>query len=113
MSQGVRAHSIYSWEVEDNDLVRAKTFSKASNFIKHRLEHMLKTESLESRKKIVDSIFDTLKESGYERLSDFKEEGFSELFALFAKKIEKGISHIDPKEAILSRVDNIKEMFHK
>ena len=112
-SQGVRAHSIYSWEVEDNDLVRARSFSKGSNFIKHRLERLLKNESMEARKNIVDSIFDTLKECGYEKLSDFKEEGFSELFALFAKKLETDISKIDPKERLQNRMEDLKAKIAK
>ena len=112
-AQGVRAHSIYSWRVEDNDLVRAKKFSKGSDLIKRGLEHLLENESLEERRNIVDAIFDTLREGGYERLSDFREEGFSELLGLFAKKIEKDISKADLKKAFLNRLDSLRERLSK
>jgi len=112
-SSGLYAHSIYSWEIEDNALVTAKEFSKSSNFINDSFNKWVANKSLEERKEIVDNIFGMLKESGYERLSDFKEEGFSELFAVFAKKLGAGISGINPKEMLLSGVETIKSKITK
>ena len=110
LNQGVRAHSIYSWEIEDNDIVRAKGFSKASDFIKEFLNKMLDNQNLEQRKALVNNIFDMLKENGYERLTDFKEDGFSELLGVFRKILEEGMSsfNFNPKKRLLAQIENIK-----
>ena len=113
VNTGLYAHSIYSWKITDNELVRAKDFSKASTFIKNSLDKWLEGKDLEFRKEAVDKIFGIAKESGYERLSDFKEKGLSELLTVFAKKLGSGISNINPKELLLDQVENIKSKIVK
>ena len=107
-NSGPMAHSGYSWMVEDNAFVKEDSFSVTSNLIKEALGKYLDNASLEDRKNLVDKLFGTLKDAGYERLSDFKEDGFSDLLSLFAKKIGTGISNIQPKELIKNTVEDIK-----
>jgi hypothetical protein len=107
---GPMAHSGYAWLIEENDWVRADSFSKISEVINGSLNKYLKNASLEERENLVDKLFDTIKEAGYERLSDFKEEGFSELFGVFKKKISGSISNIQPKEIIMNTVEDTKEL---
>ena len=107
---GIMAHSGYSWLIEDNGFVKEESFSKASKFIHDRLDKWLKTADLEQRENIVNSSFDTLKEAGYETLGDFKENGFSELFGVFKRRIGTTLSNIQPKEILMNTVEDTKEL---
>ncbi|MBO4819010.1 MAG: DUF2974 domain-containing protein [Firmicutes bacterium] len=109
-TSGPMAHSGYSWMIEDNGFVREESFSTVSNVINDSLDKYLRNADLEQRKKLVDGIFDTIKEGGYERLSDFKENGFAELFGVFKKKLGDSISNIQPKEMIMNTVDETREL---
>ncbi|MBR0417422.1 MAG: DUF2974 domain-containing protein [Firmicutes bacterium] len=112
-NSAIMAHSGYSWLVEDNDFVRAESFSTGSGVVKSSLYKWLENEGLEQREKLVNNIFDILKEGGYERLSDFKEMGFSDLFGVFAKKIGKSFTSIQPKELLMNTVEDIKSKIKK
>ncbi len=113
VNSGLMAHSIYSWKIEDNALVKSEGFSKSSDFINDSLNKYLDGKGLDERKEIVDRIFDVLKESGYERLSDFKENGLSDLIGFYTKKLGEGISSIKPKELLMSSVETIKSKIVK
>ena len=109
-NSGPMAHSGYSWMIEDNHLVEEQSFSTVSNVINDSLDKYLRNADLEHRKKLVDGIFNTIKEAGYERLSDFKENGFAELFGVFKKRLGDSISNIQPKEILMNTVGETKEM---
>ncbi len=113
VNSGLMAHSIYSWVIEDNDLVCEGKYSRTSNIIAGSLDKWLRGADLAKREALVDQIFGVLKESGYERLSDFKENGFSELIGVFAKKLGTSISSIQPKELIMNQVENIRSKLTK
>jgi len=105
INSGVMAHSIYSWRIDNNSLVTAKNFSKGSDFVNGSLNKILESEDLESRKELVNKFFDILKANGYERISDFKENGFKELLILIPKLLDA--AGIRPKEILQNRMDNL------
>ncbi|MBQ9912282.1 MAG: DUF2974 domain-containing protein [Firmicutes bacterium] len=105
---GPMAHSGYAWLIEDNDFVKEDEFSKISDLIHSLLEKFLANADLDRREEIVNNIFNTVKEAGYERLGDLKENGFSDLLNVFKSKIGENIASIQPKEMIANTVEEIK-----
>ena len=110
---GPMAHSIYSWQAEDNALVTADGFSAFSNRINEWLDKFLANRSLEERKALVDQIFDFLKDGGYETLSELKANAIPDIASSIVKKVEAGISGIKPKELISDSVEAIRSKILK
>ena len=106
VNSGVMAHSIYSWRIEKNDFVLAKGFSKSSDMVNNTLNKMLEAQDLETRKATVDKFFGLMKESGYERLSDFRDNGFRDLLSMIAKFLGTELQDFRPREAIRNQVEN-------
>lgn len=75
-------HNIYNWKIENNQFVRAKSFSFISNKLDYHIKSSLADLTTEQKKKFVDELFEIIKE-----LSVDGDINFGESLINFGKKI--------------------------
>ena len=69
-AKGIWQHDALTWKIKRNRLERAEAVSKMSFLLEKSIESWIKKLPVEERKELVDIIFSTLNESGWENLSE-------------------------------------------
>jgi len=87
---GLLQHSLYSWEVTYNDLVRGDNSTVSSRFVNKAIKDWLNGLDNEHRERFIDAIFSILSESNITSFQELKESWFP-----IAAKILKSIGSTD------------------
>jgi len=84
---GIMQHMILSWGINHGKLLTAKDYSPESKWISETLDIWIENVVNESRKKLVDGLFDALGEKGAKTLSDLSKAGASGFEDILVKLI--------------------------
>jgi len=87
---GLMQHSLYSWEVTYNDMVRSDKATVSSRFVNKAVEDWINGLDNEHREQFIDSIFTILNESEFTSLKEFEDSWFP-----VAMRIIKSIGSTD------------------
>lgn len=70
--KGIMQHDIFSWQVNEGNLVRIKSLTKDSQIINASLKNWLKSTTIEQRERFVNVIYEIILAAEAEYISDFK-----------------------------------------
>lgn len=87
--QGIEAHSIYNWEIKDNNLVEGR-FTNNSNLFHEECLNIIKVISNEKRKSVIDYIFNLMLKG---ELKNIKE-----LDLIKVKELINNVPHLEKNE---------------
>jgi len=102
---GLMQHSLYSWEVSRNNLIRAEKSTASSRFVNETIREWLKNIDSDQRGQFIDALYYILNAADIKSISDLDNSWFST-----AGRVLKSLNGIDePAKKIIKRT--ILELF--
>ena len=87
---GLMQHSLYTWEVTYNDLVRAEKSTVSSRFINKTIRGWVNNIDIDQREQFIEALYYILKAADVKSVSEFENSWFSS-----AGRILKSINNLD------------------
>lgn len=90
---GLGQHVLYTWLLEDDQLVEVEQVDRFARHMKNSLERWMNQLDGEERKRFIDTVFDVISKTEVERFQDLGVERWKNM-----KKIVEGITEIPAEE---------------
>lgn len=84
-------HDAYTWKIENNDFVRAKSLSNSSKYVTKSMNEWIDAMPLDKRAELVSTLFEIIKKTGAEKANAIYEHPatFLPKFIYFSRTIDK------------------------
>ena len=125
LENGMKSHNIYSWEVLNSNLIRGEGLKESSKFLDKTFISWMKTLDINTRKNVIDCVFDIFNNTKIEKARDFNDgmiknissilKGYSNLTKENKKKIKEtlGLLLKSLKDNALIEIKSKDESEHK
>ena len=102
---GLMQHSLYSWEVTHNDLVRAEKSTLSSQYINKTLREWVNSLDNERREQFIEAMYEIISAADVKSIIDLEKSWFTS-----AGKVLKSLRAADESKRIIIR-QALKELF--
>jgi len=102
---GLLQHSLYSWEVTHNDLVRAEKSTESSRFVNKTLREWILNFDNEHREEFIEALYHIVKAANVNSVADLEKSWFTA-----AGRVFKSLTNTDESNKKLIR-QTLKELF--
>ena len=125
LENGMKSHNIYCWEVLNSNLIRGEGLKESSKFLDKTFISWMKTLDINTRKNVIDCVFDIFNNTKIEKARDFNDgmiknissilKGYSNLTKENKKKIKEtlGLLLKSLKDNALIEIKSKDESEHK
>jgi len=98
--KGLMQHSLYSWEVTRNDLVRAEKSTAGSRFINNTLREWIESFSVEYREQFIEALYHIFSVADVNSITELEKSWFT-----VAGKVFKSLNNVEePKRKLIRNV---------
>ena len=121
LENGMKSHNIYNWDIKGTSIVRAKSLKGSSKFMDKTFVQWMKTLDIDTRKTVIDCVFEILSKTKMEKARDFSDKlmsnistiikGYSDLSKENKKKLKEtlGLLFISIKDNALLEFKSSKD----
>ncbi len=89
IENGMKSHNIYNWDIKGTSIVRGDSLKESSKFLDKTFIQWMKTLDKDTRKNVIDCVFDILSNTKMEKARDFNDKIMSNISSIL-----KGYSNL-------------------